>query len=103
MRTTLTRPPRLDLDAFAQATGLHPDLTRRLVALGLLDADQDTTGALWFHPAQLTEAARIRRLRAAFTLNYASLALVCDLLDRIAALESATQHHSRRLGERTWT
>jgi hypothetical protein len=46
---------------------------------------------------------RIRRLRAAFPLNYASLGLVCELLDRIAALESAMQHRSRRLGDRSWT
>jgi chaperone modulatory protein CbpM len=96
MRTTLTRPRRLDLEAFSQVTGLHPDLARRLVTLGVLAADQDTAGALWFHPSQITEAARIRRLRAAFALNYASLALVCDLLDRVAALESAMRHHPRQ-------
>ena len=35
----LSRPVEtLDLDTFARAAGLHPDLVRRLVALGLLEA-----------------------------------------------------------------
>ncbi len=41
--------------------------------------------------------ARIKRLRASLSINYASLGLVCDLLDRIAALE-ATARGSRRSG-----
>jgi hypothetical protein len=38
----------LDLDAFARAASLHPDLVRRLVALGLLEPDRDDTGGWWF-------------------------------------------------------
>jgi chaperone modulatory protein CbpM len=101
--TTLMRPLRLDLDSFARACGTDPDYILRLVALGLLDAHQDLSGGLWFLPAQVGAVGRIRRLRAAFPLNYASLALVCHLLDRIAALESALQQRSRRLGDRSWT
>ena len=103
MRNALMRPLRLDLESFARATGTHPELLRRLVGLGLLDAERDARGALWFRPAQVGEVARIRRLREAFALNYASLGLVCDLLDRIAVLESARQHRSRRWRERSWT
>jgi hypothetical protein len=101
--TTLMRPLRLDLESFARACGTDPQYIRRLVALGLIAADQDISGGLWFLPAQVGSVGRIRRLRAAFPLNYASLGLVCDLLDRIAALESAMQHRSRRLGDRSWT
>jgi chaperone modulatory protein CbpM len=32
----LARPLRLDLDAFARMAGLHPDVVRRFVALGLV-------------------------------------------------------------------
>jgi chaperone modulatory protein CbpM len=85
----LVRPARLDLEAFARATATHPDLIRRLVALGLLDADRDAAGRLWFSPAQLAAVARIQRLRAGFTLNYAAVGLVIDLLDRITELETA--------------
>jgi chaperone modulatory protein CbpM len=103
MKYMLMRPLRLDLDSFARLTGTHPELIRRLVALGLIEAEQDAYGALWFLPAQIAEVGRIRRLRAAFSLNYASIGLVCDLLDRIAVLESAMHHRSRRLGDRSWT
>jgi len=60
----MTRPVRLDLESFARATGLHPDMVRRLVALGLLDAKRDRNGELWFAPAEVAAAARLQRLRA---------------------------------------
>jgi hypothetical protein len=85
----LARPTRWRLDAFADAVGLHPELVRRLVALGLLEATSDAAGELWFPPTQLLAAARLQRLRAGFALNYAALGLVAQLLDRIADLESA--------------
>lgn len=80
---------RLSLDAFALATGVHPDLIRRLVTLGILDATRDSAGELWFAPGQVAAMARVQRLRAGFALNYAALGLVNDLLERIAALETA--------------
>jgi chaperone modulatory protein CbpM len=79
----------LDLDSFARATGLHPDLVRRLVALGLLEPRRDAGGNWWFAQAQLGTAARIQRLHAGLALNYAALGVVMDLLDRITELEAA--------------
>jgi chaperone modulatory protein CbpM len=86
---------RLDLDQFAAAAGVHPDLLRRFVALGILDAVRDPAGRLWFTPSQVATVARIRRLRAGFALNYAAIGLVTDLLDRVAALQAAL----RRAGQ----
>jgi chaperone modulatory protein CbpM len=110
---------RLTLDAFARRAGLHPDLVRRLVTLGLLDADADPSGELHFGPGALARVARIERLRAGFGLNYAGIGVVIDLLDRIAELEAADRHaglrppsrHTsaprayavRRIGGRSWT
>lgn len=102
-RYALARPVRFDLESFANLTGLHPELVQRLVTLGVIDAERDASGALWFAPDQLTEAGRVQRLRAGFALNYASLGLVCDLLDRIAALEAALRQRSRYRGDRSWT
>jgi hypothetical protein len=86
----LVRRPVLGLDAFARQSNLHPDLVRRLVALGLLEATASADGAeLWFSPTQLAAAARLQRLRAGLAINYAALGVVIDLLDRIAALEAA--------------
>ncbi|GII93967.1 hypothetical protein Ssi02_41980 [Sinosporangium siamense] len=85
----------LDLESFAHATGLHPDLARRLVALGLLEAAPDAGGRLWFPLSQIAAAGRIQRLRAGFSLNYAALGLVMDLLDHIAELEAALRDRRR--------
>jgi chaperone modulatory protein CbpM len=85
----LVRVRRLDLESFAAAGGMHPEVVRRLVTLGVLDATQDSAGVLWFSPGQLAALGRVQRLRAAFPINYAAIGLVTDLLDRIAALEAA--------------
>jgi len=89
MTTSLVPLPMLDLDQFARATGLHPEMVRRFVALGLLEPSRGARGELLFPRSQLRVAARVQRLRAGFALNYAAVGLVCDLLDRIEQLESA--------------
>ncbi|GAA0995897.1 hypothetical protein GCM10009555_090790 [Acrocarpospora macrocephala] len=91
MTLALARPRRLDLDTFARVVCLHPDVVRRLVALDLLDAWIDVTGTVWLPADQVARVGRIQRLRAGFALNYAGVALVMDLLDRIAELEEATR------------
>jgi chaperone modulatory protein CbpM len=87
MTYALVRPARLDLDAFARATGCHPELICRLVTLGILDAEHSPGGALLLAPAQIRAMARVQRLQASFGLNYAAVGLVTDLLDRIAVLD----------------
>jgi chaperone modulatory protein CbpM len=83
-----TAPARMSLNTFAATAGVHPDLLRRLVRLGLLDPYVDAAGHLWFPPAQLAWLARAQRLRAALGLNYSALGLVLDLLTRIDELET---------------
>jgi chaperone modulatory protein CbpM len=87
----LARPYRISLDCFSHEAGMHPQLVRRFVALGLLDAERDPHGELWFRPAALHRAARVQRLHAGLPLNYAAIGLVLDLLDRIAELEAAAR------------
>ena len=84
-----TRPAELSQEEFARRSGLHPDLIRRFVALGLVPAVRDRDGRLWFGLPQVAAVARLQRLRATLPLNYAALGLVTDLLDRIAQLETA--------------
>jgi len=104
MSNGLARPLALDLESFARVMQVHPQMIRRLVALGLLEADRDASGQLWFPFSELAAVARIQRLRAAFSMNYAALGLVIHLLDRVAALEAALQDTSRRpFGGRSWT
>lgn len=92
----LERPPRLSLDSFAARAGLHPELVRRWVALGLLEPARDAVGGLWFPPVQLRTVARIQRLRTGLSVNYAALGLVMDLLDRIDLLERALRSTGTR-------
>src|SRR4051812_12887931 len=98
MTTAVARPTRLDLESFARAADMHPDLVRRLVVLGLLDSARGAGGQLWFVPSQLAAAARLQRLRRGFALNYAALGLVVDLLDRIADLETSLRTRPRSSG-----
>jgi DNA-binding transcriptional MerR regulator len=92
----LDRPVRLSLDSFATQAGLHPELVRRWVALGLLEPFRDATGRLWFAAPQLRAVARIQRLRAGLSVNYAALGVVMDLLDRIEVLETALRSAGTR-------
>ena len=41
---SLVPVPRLSLETVARRSGLHPELVRRFVALGLVDADRDAHG-----------------------------------------------------------
>jgi DNA-binding transcriptional MerR regulator len=82
-------------DEFARRCGLHPELVRRFVALGLVPAVRDADGALWFSPEHVAAVARLQRLRATLPLNYAALGLVVDLLDRITELETALHVRGR--------
>jgi chaperone modulatory protein CbpM len=96
----LTRPHRLGLETYARLTGVHPELIRRLVALGLLETTRDT-GGLWFEADQVRAMARIQRLHNGLNLSYGALGLVIDLLDRIEALERRRRQH--QVGEDRWT
>jgi hypothetical protein len=92
----IVRAARLSLEEFALLSGLHPELIRSLVALGLINADRDTAGRLWFSRGEFAAVARVQRLRAGFPLNYAAIGLVTDLLDRIAVLEAALRGQAAR-------
>jgi DNA-binding transcriptional MerR regulator len=98
-RYVLVRRPGMQLDDFATRCRLHPDMVRRLVALGLVACQQDARGDLRFEPSALVTVARIQRLRAGLGLNYAAIGLVLDLLDHIEELESG----SRRRRTSRWT
>jgi chaperone modulatory protein CbpM len=95
--------PRLSLDTVARRSGLHPDLVRRFVALGLVDADRDLAGRLSFAPTAPAALARVQRLRTGLCLNYASIGLVLDLLDRISLLEAALRRAGTRSDPPPWT
>jgi DNA-binding transcriptional MerR regulator len=102
----LERRHRVSIEAVADRSGVHPDLVRRYVALGLLDAVRDVRGRWWLTTSGPSTVARIRRLRAGLPLNYAAIGLVLDLLDRIAELEAElrlVRGQRRARKESPWT
>ncbi|MFG2888004.1 chaperone modulator CbpM [Streptomyces sp. NPDC048248] len=102
VRYALVPVPTLGLDAVARRCGLHPELVRRFVALGLVDAKRDASGQLVFQPSAPAKLARVQRLRAGLNLNYASIGLVLDLLDRISLLESTIRRSGARSDDVSW-
>ncbi|MFD8804620.1 chaperone modulator CbpM [Streptomyces sp. NPDC059597] len=95
--------PRLSLQTVARRAGVHPDLIRRFVALGLVEAERDAAGRLVFEPTAPAALARVQRLRTGLCLNYASIGLVLDLLDRISLLEAALRRAGTRSDIPPWT
>ncbi|MZF57662.1 MerR family transcriptional regulator [Streptomyces sp. SID5594] len=102
-RYALVPVPGLSLEAVARRSRLHPDLVRRFVALGLVDAERDAVGRLVFDRDAPAVLARIQRLRSGLALNYASIGLVLDLLDRISLLETALRGRGTRSDTPPWT
>jgi len=87
MNVPATRTQLLRLDVFSERCGLHPDLIRRFVVLGLVEPEIRRNDTLWFAPAQVRRVERMLRLRGDLGLNYNALGLVIELLERIEELE----------------
>jgi hypothetical protein len=79
--------PLLSLDALARESGLHPEIVRRLVALGLVDPAGGTAAAPLFAREDGATLARAARLRRDLGIGYAGAVLACELLARIEVLE----------------
>jgi hypothetical protein len=89
MATTLVRRSTVPIEtrALAREAGVHPDLVRRFVALGLLE------------PYPVDAAARIARaarLRRDLGLSYAGAVLACELLARIDELQQRLNRYEPR-------
>jgi hypothetical protein len=83
-RTAPIRTRPLEVEALAREAGLHPDLVRRFVRLGLVEpGDIDA-------PGRLAMAARLRR---DLGLSYAGAILACELLARIDVLEERLRRY----------
>lgn len=94
------------LDVLADQAGLHPELVRRLMGLGLIEPRGGTRAAPLFRRQDAALLVRALRLRSDLGLNYAGAVLACDLLARIDELEArlrtvAPPQHQREV--MTWT
>jgi chaperone modulatory protein CbpM len=82
-----TVPSLLTVEALARESGLHPEVVRRLLALGLLDSQAGPSAAPLFRPQDVPLLRRAVRLRGDLGLNYAGAVLASELLVRIEELE----------------
>jgi hypothetical protein len=83
----LAYPWRLNLEAVARSSGVHPDVVMRFVDLDLIRPLSDASGGPWFSPRAPELIARVMRLHSELSLNYAAIPLVLDLLVRVDSLE----------------
>jgi hypothetical protein len=92
LRLATRRPRRradpISLDELAREAGLHPEVVRRLVRLGLLDPVGGSRGAEVFPRDASARLARAARLRRDLGLGYSGAVLACELLERIDSLEA---------------
>ncbi len=83
------RAPRehLTLEAAAARVGLHPVLVERFVEFGLVEPAERTGAEMRFDAACLPRLMAISRLRADLGVNLHGVAVILDLVDRLAALQ----------------
>jgi hypothetical protein len=87
--------PLVGREALAREAGMHPELVRRLVALGLLERAGGTAAAPLYPAAAAARLARAARLRRDLGLDYAGAVLACELLERIDELEARLRRYER--------
>ncbi len=88
--------PLLTRDALARESGLHPELVRRLVALGAVEPVGGTRAAPLFDTQAPTQLARVVRLRRDLGLGWAGALLAAELLARIDDLEGRLRRYEPR-------
>jgi chaperone modulatory protein CbpM len=83
------RIPRehLTLEAAAARAGLHPVLVERFVEFGLVEPAERTGAEIRLDAASLPRLVAISRLRTDLGVNLHGVAVILDLVDRLAALQ----------------
>jgi DNA-binding transcriptional MerR regulator len=94
------------IESLARLAGIHPELVRRLIRLGLIEPSGGTTAAPRFRRQDALLLERAMRLRRDLGLNYAGAVLACELLAQIDQLErrlAALQRTQTQHEVITWT
>jgi chaperone modulatory protein CbpM len=95
MATLMLYPPRrsgrqVPLDTLAREAGMHPDLVRRFVMLGLVERDGGTSASPLFPGAAAALLAKAARLRRDLGIG---AVFACELLARIDELEARLRRY----------
>ena len=91
------RRERLTLEAAAARVGLHPILVERFVEFGLVEPAERTGAEVRFDATCLPRLVAIARLRSDLGVNLHGVAVILDLLDRLASLRAeleSLRHHA---------
>jgi DNA-binding transcriptional MerR regulator len=99
-RALITRshiePKQLTLESLAACTGVHPTRIAYFVEYGLIEPST-RTGTQWlFDAACVARLYMIERLRRDLGANLAGIAVILDLLDRLASLQREVEQWRRR-------
>ena len=98
-------PGLIGIDSLSAEAGMHPQLVRRFIGLGLIEPSGGTRAAPLFEHKDARLLAQAARLRRDLGVDYTGAVLACELLTRIAQLERlvAAQAPNRRQHEvTTW-
>ncbi|MCW2953510.1 MAG: hypothetical protein JWQ48_2680 [Conexibacter sp.] len=91
------RPPSgaagVALDSLAHDAGLHPELVRRLIALGALGPTAGTRADPRYPRDAASRLARVVRLRRELGLSWNGALLASELLARIEQLEARLRRY----------
>ena len=77
----------LTLEAAAARVGMHPILVERFVEFGLVEPIERTGAEIRLDAASLPRLVAISRLRTDLGVNLHGVAVILDLVDRLAALQ----------------
>jgi len=86
----------MEIDVVAREAGLHPELVRRFIRLGLLEPRDAAAVPPLFPRDAAARLARAARLRRDLGLGYAGAVLACELLARIEELEERLSRYEPR-------
>lgn len=81
-------PGPVELESLAREAGLHPELVRRFVQLGLLEPMPGPWRTARFPRDAAARLARASRLRRDLSLSFSSAVFATELLTRIDELEA---------------
>jgi MerR family transcriptional regulator/heat shock protein HspR len=88
VHSTPTATAYLTIREVAYSCDVHPDLVRRMVALGLLDpVASDVADEPLFEAGTVLVLRKILRLRQDLGINYAGIGVVLELMERMEKME----------------
>jgi chaperone modulatory protein CbpM len=81
-----SRRDLLSVEDVAARAGVHPDIVRRFIDFGLIHPADEPSPETMLDPEAVHRICVIQRLRRDLGINLPGIAVILDLLDRLAAV-----------------